>query len=761
MEAHHAMNPWSVQQPRPRKQTSFHDTPPESPRMQEPLKRDQNLDDYFPDHKEVFFHAQQQQQQLQQLQHLRQLQQQLEQAHNLQFGRVNNDEKDDLNEQKESSSSSSSEDDGEETADTTETESLDTAWSSSNLGIDSPLNDSSSTLADSMTVITFVDSDLGDDEGEEVLQELVHQLKTEVQDSRATVYDLESRLSMAEHSSRNIVEELKLLLAEEGLGAMTSKKGEGDDRTNRGHAPIAQIDKHAEHTLASDNGDSFALSSRRIFDNGEAEDSNAAYNRICLALQSLIDEAQLALERTTTAKLGSTTLSETSCTSTLSAPLAPSQPSQPTNLDQTSMSSSSSSSTLPTLSSMRNSTLVPVPRDLEAHNLILEPRSVRRNSLLENNRPTASTYMLATSTYGGTDDVSKMLWRQKHEEQHDRYRRSSQRLTLELEREFLQSPITTDSEDSEDSQLAWSSLPRSRISRASELSSSTSSPATSVPSSPTTPKALQGILRTSQRSGLKTERMKKKLQVQFLTSDIESSDNRRHREELSTSPLSTASSSSASSVSTSASKITPSTTATPSSSSSTRRSQKHEEPIYQQNKKQELPSRQYTHRSVGSQSVAAKRSTRGTILQLYELWQNTWLRTRIMHVITGSVEVVIIIWVVIRASRATLSWLGIAPAITNNVGEWLSLIYGSRASAGFSAKDIYAKILKDGVQMRRLKPLPEALVGDLVAGAVTSSSLLSPSKVVYGPAKRVMGHAATGVVLAYLSDGARRLIRKM
>lgn len=134
-----------------------------------------------------------------------------------------------------------------------------------------------------------------------------------------------------------------------------------------------------------------------------------------------------------------------------------------------------------------------------------------------------------------------------------------------------------------------------------------------------------------------------------------------------------------------------------------------------------------------------------------------------MHVITGSVEVVIIIWVVIRASRATLSWLGLQPMV--NVGDWLALIYGHRGSVGFSAKDIYAKILKDGVQMRQIKAWakkePEALVGDLVAGAVTSSSLLSPSKVVYGPAKRVMAQAATGVVLAYLSDGARRLIRKM
>lgn len=235
----------------------------------------------------------------------------------------------------------------------------------------------------------------------------------------------------------------------------------------------------AEHNLTPDNGDdTFVLSSKRPSDGSEAEDSNVAYNRICAALQALIDEAQLAVERTTLGKPSTGNPTEDSTISTSSSPTTtPSlQPSsKTTNLEGSTISSSSTAPTLPpqqqqpSVSTLRSTGSAPVQNDLEASQRILQPRLVRSNSLLNNARPVASTYMLATSTYGGTDDVSKILWRQKHEEQHDRYRRSSQRLTLELEREFLQSPITTDSEDSEDSQLAWSALPRLRPGRASDI----------------------------------------------------------------------------------------------------------------------------------------------------------------------------------------------------------------------------------------------------------------------------------------------------
>jgi hypothetical protein len=129
-----------------------------------------------------------------------------------------------------------------------------------------------------------------------------------------------------------------------------------------------------------------------------------------------------------------------------------------------------------------------------------------------------------------------------------------------------------------------------------------------------------------------------------------------------------------------------------------------------------------------------------------------------MHVITGSVEIVIIIWVVVKASRMTLTWFGIQPSTLN---QWITFIYGHRESASTGAKELYEKIRKDGLQLRQIRTRnlrdPEALVEDLVTG----TGLISPSKLVYGPAKRVVAHAVTGVALAFLSDGARRLVRRL
>ncbi|KAF9939325.1 hypothetical protein BGZ67_009628 [Mortierella alpina] len=90
-----------------------------------------------------------------------------------------------------------------------ETGSQDTAWS--RLGMDSPLNHSSSTLGDPAPALYSLESSI-EPEGD-VLQKMVHTLQSEVKDSQATVYELESRLNMAEQSNRLIVEELKTLLA--------------------------------------------------------------------------------------------------------------------------------------------------------------------------------------------------------------------------------------------------------------------------------------------------------------------------------------------------------------------------------------------------------------------------------------------------------------------------------------------------------------------------------------------------------------------
>ncbi|KAF9570466.1 hypothetical protein EC968_001802 [Mortierella alpina] len=402
------------------------------------------------------------------------------------------------------------------------------------------------------------------------------------------------------------------------------------------------------------------------------DDSAAAYNRICSALQSLIDAAQSAVQDQTSLLDSSSKVEESGAEHSTPPRLSP---------WTESLKYSSSNLQLASRSSPRNSlTLLHSTKlDYASHDHLSE--------------------FAPAPFYSGTDEVSKIYWRQKHEEQHDRYRKSCQRLTLELEGQCFGS--TTESDDSE---AGMTLIRRSNAGRPSSAQSATHN----TPNQP-----LQSILRSSK----KTARLKKKRQVQFLNADIEV--------EIRQEPESSEPESSESSPA-----------------------------LYR--KQQRQKQRQYMDRSVGSTH------SRGVVMQLYELWQQTWLRTRIMHVITGSVEVVIIIWVVIRASRATLTWFGIQPA---SVKEWLAFIYGHRDSTGASAKELYAAIRRDGLQLRQIKAWnrkePEALVGDLVAGAVASTSLISPSAMVYEPAKKVMAHAVTGVALALFSGGARRLLRKL
>ncbi|KAG0243550.1 hypothetical protein BGX31_010604 [Mortierella sp. GBA43] len=592
-----------------------------------------SLDDSFQDHKKVFYQSQQLLLQLQR-------QQQEQQKHD-------HDDDDETDSQR--------------------------TWI---LGMDSPLNQSSSTLAESTTVLCFVDSEAGPEE--DVLEKLVQTLESEVKDTRATVLELEGRLNLAEHSNRHIVEELKMLLAD------------------------------AEVTLrnAGKTGNGTSSTHRKVND----EDSNAVYNRICVALQQLIDEAQFALQKNSAAKQPSSTNGD-----------APGPPPYEE-------SSSSEWSNVELHDRTMN-------RQHSEHDL--ERRRSPKNSLtllnLDKVHNGPDVHQLhnssPTSFYSSTDEVSRMYWKQKHEEQHDRYRKSCHRLTLELEGSLYS--IGTDSDDSE---ASWRSYRRPRAS----MPSSAQSTAPSTPTTPTVP--LQGILRSSKKDGARRERLKKKYQVQFLNPDIpeptrrdsaESTTVYRHRPQ--------------------------SRQPSPPPQEQQQQKQKQGEPQQQQHQVQ-VQQRQYTSRSVGSNS------SRGVLIQLYDLWQQTWLRTRIMRVITGSVEIVIIIWVVVKASRMTLTWFGMQPS---SLTQWVTYIYGNRQGAGTGAKEIYDKIRRDGLQMRQIKARslkePEALVEDLVAGgaALASSTGISPSNLIYGPAKRVAAHAVTGIALAFISDGARRLVRKL
>ncbi|KAG0274660.1 hypothetical protein BGZ95_009575 [Linnemannia exigua] len=679
MESQHVLNPW--QQQRQQKQ-DFYDNHDQQQNKMTSLADEEttSLEDFFQGHKQVFYKSQLLLQQLQQRQRQQKSQEQSEQQGEAQ---------------------AEGDDDGE-------IDGQRTAWSQ--LGIDSLMNQSSSTLADNdtplTTVIYMTDSDIGEGDEGDVLEHLVQQLQSEVKGTRATVSELETKLNLAEHSNKRIVEELKMLLAdaEENLAA-----AEHSDGTH----PLLQSSRGSG---VSD------------------DDLNNVYNRICIALQALIDDAQSALLKNPTTKHTCTKPGEEG------PPCYCQAPSQPNS---------------------RNSTPSPLPRvppgyDIDLQNSpSLACRGSPRNSttlLKPTKTESLDIHHLAVygpaPSYAGTDEVSRMLWKQKHEEQHDRYRKSCHRLTLELDGRFL----STDSDDSEASSFDLLRRSRHRYSTSTNSSrpSIPSTPTTpSIPSTPTTPttptRPLQGILRSSKN----TERLKKKCQVQFLNADIEGSRSRDR--ESSPRPLHRP---------------------TRSSFTQNQHQRQQQQQQEQQQQQQQLKLltrqepeaeqqvlRQYTHRSV---SVGSNRS-RGVVLQLYDLWQQTWLRTRIMHVITGSFEIIIIIWVVIKASQATLTWFGVKP---KNINEWMMFIYGQRDTAGASAKELYDKVRKDGLRMRQVKAFtqkePEALVEDLVAGVTSSTNgLLSPSTIIYGPAKKIVAHAVTGVALAFFSDGARRLLRKL
>ncbi|KAF9194478.1 hypothetical protein BGZ50_006203 [Haplosporangium sp. Z 11] len=303
-------------------------------------------------------------------------------------------------------------------------------------------------------------------------------------------------------------------------------------------------------------------------------------------------------------------------------------------------------------------------------------------------------------SWSDTDDVLTLPRTQPHDDRHELYKDSCSIWAVELESRMLDSA----SEDDDS---------RTRMTISTQSTTALPRPL----SSPTWP--LHGILRTSQTAGSRAKRSQKKFTVQFQDPDIQPENGH----ELEPRP----------------------------SSSSSSSALLHPRQAVAQ--RQQLRQRQYTNRSVGSSR------SQGVLIQLYELWQQTWLRKRILHVITGSVEVVIIIWIVIKASQATLTWIGIQPI---NVREWLAFVYGNRNGTGTSVKELYAKIWKSGLlsgQWSRREP--EAIMKDLVQGTVASTSRASPTTLVYGPAKRVMAHAVTGVAIALLTDGAQRLVRKL
>ncbi|KAF9984509.1 hypothetical protein BGZ75_003929 [Mortierella antarctica] len=178
-----------------------------------------------------------------------------------------------------------------------------------------------------------------------------------------------------------------------------------------------------------------------------------------------------------------------------------------------------------------------------------------------------------------------------------------------------------------------------------------------------------------------------------------------------------------------------------------------------------------------NQGAGSSRS-QGIFVQLYMLWKQTWLRKRIMHVLTGSVEVVLIVCIVLKISEISLEWIGFRMLKGLRPQQWLlSHLYGdgnssvgaaATAAASFEAKELYEKILGDGLRLRQMdswrQQESESLMKDYITSEVASGGPRTPftaAGMVWRPAGRMIGHAVSGIVLAYLSDRARSIARKL
>ncbi|KAF9084132.1 hypothetical protein BGX23_010820 [Mortierella sp. AD031] len=435
--------------------------------------------------------------------------------------------------------------------------------------------------------------------------EQVQKLQSEVADTRAVVSDLETRLNAAEHSNKHIVEELKMLLAD------------------------------AEGTLVgsddSDSGESEVVSSKH--GSGSEDESNIVYNRICHALQTLITEAQSALE--------------------------------------------------------------------------------------------------------------------KQLEQYERYRRSCDRVSLELEMLLNDTMMDTDYADDYNPLAALFPLltesPFAQTHPGATATTPTTQPLTTSPEGTIVEvKSQSGLGRTeSLKAGSRAERMQRNFQAQFLSPQVHTNrhysqhydyqrQQQQHNQYLKFRPVGADNSSM--------------------------------QPLYRP-----LPRHQQRH--FRNQGVGASRS-QSLLMQLYGLWKQTWLRRRIMHILTGSLEVGLILWVIFKLGEASLSFMGIQ-LLKGGPQTWLLYVYGDREGPGSTvAKELYEKIRRDGLRLRQVhlrraweseQLLQEAAALGHGHGGVGGQGRtpFSAAGMVWGPVQRMITHAVTGFVLAYLADHAKRLSKKL
>ncbi|KAG0309737.1 hypothetical protein BGZ98_008873 [Dissophora globulifera] len=622
----------------------------------------------------------------------------------------------------------------------------------------------------------------------DVLEHLVQKLQSEVADTRAIVFDLESRLNVAENSNKHIVDELKMLLVD------------------------------AEGTLVgsdeSDSGESVAASSKLSGSGGSDEDSNVVYNRICNALQSLISEAQSALVHTTTLSSGNATSSAPSISTERNGPCrhhqqkllqpAPSGQRQLTLSDAPDMTSSSSSS------SALTQNLFPVD-DVESNQADYSNGHIPSASSAATSAAATTSTSATTSTIANPSRVqahsrrsafSRMLWKEKQLEQYERYRRSCDRVSLELE--MLLNDTIMDQQDlwveystssmspaipaiatTDTAGAAFRSLHHSGSSSAA-LSDSTV-PAPLLGSSEqqramsASPEDMTRVARKRAGMASEVERLQRSYQVQLLGPQVRARQLQKHREQ-------------------------PYQQARQHRYRQDRSDTPQHLPSQRFSSSASSPSRNGHPRQFRSQGVGSSRP-QTLLMQLYSLWKQTWLRRRIMHVLTESLEIVLILWVVVKLSETSLAWMGyqmakgssaslmvpsagnqtaignsaISSANSNISGghhTWINsvshFIYGEREGAGAAtAKELYKRIRRDGLRIKQVgnlrrkesarsaKEFIEESLATEVAMMGTPRRPFTSTAMVWAPTGNLLAQAVSGVVLAFLVDQARQLVKKL
>ncbi|KAF9911666.1 hypothetical protein EC991_002784 [Linnemannia zychae] len=599
------------------------------------------------------------------------------------------------------------------------------------LSLSEPSSSEAPVRADSIVERTLADSAIGI-EGD-VLEHLVQKLQSEVADTRAVVSDLETRLNAAEHSNKHIVEELKMLLAD------------------------------AEGTLVgsddSDSGESEVVSSKH--GSGSEDETNIVYNRICNALQSLITEAQSALVRNTN-----------------SAQFAPErgpcrhQQQHASRLKQLTQSLGPQGQSIPGLfvddsdllnsnsnGSYQGDTCSHSSCRTSRRSSVSIPRTERSLLHLRVGSPSSAASVTSSSSRMSRSSrrsaYSRMIWKEKQLEQYERYRRSCDRVSLELEMLLNDTMMETDYADDYNPLAALFPL-------LTESPFAPSHPATGTSPAPPSSTAPDGSVAEGKpqpgrngraealRAGSRAERMQRDFQAQFLSPQVHISRSHGHLYDY----------------------------------------QGHYQQYQQQkppstylrfrssNSSARLPSRhQQQHpRHFRNQGVGGSRS-QSLLMQLYRLWKQTWLRRRMMHILTGSLEVGLILWVIFKLGEASLSFMGV-PLLKGGPQTWLLYVYGDRQGPGSTvAKELYEKIRRDGLKLRQVhlrraresgKLMQDFVVAETAASGLTAGVAGSAGKIpfsaagmVWGPMQRMITHAATGFVLAFLVDHGKRISKKL